>query len=694
MCNIDIKNIRNIGISAHIDAGKTTTTERILYYTGVNYKIGEVHEGKATMDWMDQEQERGITITSAATTVFWAGSKNNLKTHKINIIDTPGHVDFTVEVERSMRVLDGVCMVYCAVAGVQAQSETVWRQSNRYNISKIIYVNKMDRQGNDFYKLLDDLKFKLKANPLPLFIPYFYKESFSGIIDLINFKLIIWDDFNKGLTFNYFDIPKNYLNISIVWREKIIECVLEENENLINKFLENSLNNEDIITEIRKKTLSNSIQPMLCGSSFKNKGVQALLDVIVNYLPSPADICEIKGFSMDGNVLSVSSVKNTDFIALVFKVINDIFLGQLVFFRVYSGKLEAGDFVINTTRNNKEKISRLLRIHANNKEDIKIIAAGDIAAAVGLKNIYTGDTLCALHGEKIVLEKINFPEPVISQSLTICNKSDEEKILLILDRTAREDPSFKFHIDKDSKQIIISGMGELHLDVTIEKIRREHSLKLFTSKPKVSYKETPKKPVYKIEGKYIRQSGGRGQYGHVIIDLEPAERGKGFKFVNKIKGGAIPKEYIPAIEKSFEHCVEYGTLYGFPVVDLIIYLVGGSYHDVDSSENAFKIASNIAFKEALKNSFPVLLEPIMNLNIEIPDEFSNIVLSNISSKRGSISQIENLSNNYKILKCLAPLVEILSYSTDLRSLTKGRGSYDMFFSFYQEVPINIVKNIF
>lgn len=675
-----INNFRNIGISAHIDAGKTTTTERILFYTGINYKMGEVHEGKATMDWMPQEQERGITITSASTTVFWF-IKNSK--YKINIIDTPGHVDFTVEVERCMRVIEGACMLYCAVSGVQSQSESVWRQSVKYGISKIIFVNKMDREGADFYKLYDNLKLILKANPVPIFIPYFFNKKFIGVIDLIKFKLMIWNENDKGGTFYFKDIPFNYFLISKKWRNNVIEVSINNDDCLIDKFFNEKLNNLDIYSILRLKTIENYIQPMICGSSFKNKGVQCLLDSIVRFLPSPLDFLN----SSNPNVKIVdylNSFNNKNFLALAFKSINDSFIGVLIFFRIYAGSLKPGDTILNSSNGKKEKITRILRIHANKKEDINFVSAGDIAAIAGLKNVKTGDTLCDPK-HRVILDGIFFPQPVISQSLSIKNKFDEEKLLDVLEKLSFEDPSFKFHIDNDSKEIIINGMGELHLEIMIDKIRNDYNIDISFSKPKVSYKETISVCSYNIEGKYIRQSGGRGQYGHVIINLKPNKRGSGFLFLNKIRSGSIPKEYISSIEKSFKDCLNSGVLYNYPVIDIIIELIDGSYHEVDSSENAFKIASSIAFKEGLKKSDPILLEPIMDINIEVPEEYMGAVLGDLSSRKGNLLNISDLFNNYKLIKCNIPLSEIFNYSTTLRSLTKGRGLHSSSFSHYLEV---------
>ncbi|WP_259289094.1 elongation factor G [Candidatus Nasuia deltocephalinicola] len=691
--DIKINNFRNIGISAHIDAGKTTTTERILFYTGVNHKIGEVHEGKATMDWMDQEQERGITITSAATTVFWSVSNKNKSFYKINIIDTPGHVDFTIEVERSMRVIDGVCMLYCSVGGVQPQSETVWKQSVKYGVSKIIFVNKMDRVGSDFYKVYYDLKKKLNANPVPVYIPYFSNNNFYGIIDLINFKLIVWEEDNNGMFFNFLKIPEDYIEISNKWKNNLIENAISENDIFIEKYLNNKvILNDDILSLLRKKTIENKIQPMLCGTSLKNKGVQCLLDSIVNFLPSPLDVAPTTGYDIFGKKIIIKPLESEKFSALAFKVVNDPFIGQLIFFRVYSGKISTGNFIFNSTKNKKERLGRILRIHANRKEDIKSVGVGDIAAAAGLKSFYTGDTLNSLDNF-IILEKIFFPDPVISQSLIIKNKSDEEKIFTVLEKLNHEDPSFKFKVDNESNEIIISGMGELHLEVLVEKIRRENNLELIIGKPKVSYRETIKKNINNIEGKYIRQSGGRGQYGHVVINLESAQKGSGVKFINNIKSGAIPKEYIAGIKKSIEDTAKMGVLWGYPVTDVVVNLVDGSYHDVDSSENAFKIASSIAFKEAFKKAAPTLLEPVMLVHIEIPSESLGVIISDLSSKRGELISVEDSLNGYKIVKSNIPLSEMFNYSTVLRSLTKGRGAYSMSFNFYFEVPQNILKNV-
>lgn len=690
---IPIKFYRNIGISAHIDAGKTTTTERILYYAGINHKIGEVHDGEATMDWMDQEQERGITITSAATTIYWNGMDSNLPKHLINIIDTPGHVDFTIEVERSMRVIDSVCMVYCSVAGVQSQSETVWRQSNKYKVPKIIFVNKMDRIGSDYFKVYNQLKKILNANPVPIFLPYFINDVFSGLIDLIKFKLILWDDTSKGKFFDYLSIPDNYLEISNLWKEKMIEIAIEGDDFLIEKYLnKNEINNSEIIYSLRNKTINSIIQPMICGSSFKNKGVQCILDSIINFLPSPLDLNNVKGEDLLGNTIYRKVDENDYFCALAFKIMSDPFVGQLIFFRVYSGLVKVGDLIFNSNKNKIERLGRILHIHANNREDIKFVGAGNIAAAVGLKSFTTGDTLCEIKNP-IILEKIIFPEPVISQSIEVINKYDQDKLNLVLSKISHEDPSFKYYFDNESSQIIVSGMGELHLEIIIEKIKREYNINLFINKPKVSYRETIRSIVRNIEGKYIRQSGGRGQYGHVVIDLEPNFKGGGYKFVDKIKGGIIPKEYISVIKKSILDSLNFGVLGGYKVLDVIVYLVFGSYHEVDSSENAFKIAASIAFKEAMKKADPVLLEPIMSVDIEIPDIYMGVVIGDLSSKRGILLNVLDLFENFKILKSEVPLSEMFGYSTLLRSLTQGRGNFSMLFSNYSEVPKNLYNKI-
>lgn len=690
---IPIKFYRNIGISAHIDAGKTTTTERILYYAGINYKIGEVHDGEATMDWMDQEQERGITITSAATTIYWSGMSFDLPKHLINIIDTPGHVDFTIEVERSMRIIDSVCMVYCSVAGVQSQSETVWRQSNKYKIPKLIFVNKMDRIGSDYFKVYNQLKKILDANPVPIFLPYFIDDNFSGLIDLIKFKLILWDENSKGKLFNYLDIPDNYLNISNIWREKMIEIAIDDNDFLIEKYLnKDEITNSEIIYSLRIKTIKCIIQPMICGSSFKNKGVQCILDSIINFLPSPLDLDDIKGEDLLGNIIYRKVDENDYFCALAFKIMSDPFVGQLIFFRVYSGLIKTGDLIFNSNKNKIERLGRILHIHANNREDIKSVGAGNIAAAIGLKSFTTGDTLCDIK-KPIILEKIIFPEPVISQSVNVINKSDQDKFNLALLKISQEDPSFKYYFDNESSQIIISGMGELHLEIIIERIRREYNIDLFINKPKVSYRETIKSSVKNVEGKYIRQSGGRGQYGHVVIDLEPNIKGGGYKFVDKIKGGVIPKEYISVINKSILDSLNFGVLGGYKVLDIIVYLVFGSYHEVDSSENAFKIAASLAFKDAMKKANPVLLEPIMSVSIEIPDIYMGSVIGDLSSKRGVLINVLDLPGNFKFLKSEIPLSEMFGYSTLLRSLTQGRGNFSMLFNNYSEVPKNLYDKI-
>ncbi|ASS47027.1 Translation elongation factor G [Candidatus Nasuia deltocephalinicola] len=690
---IPINFYRNIGISAHIDAGKTTTTERILYYTGINHKIGEVHEGNTTMDWMDQEQERGITITSAAITTYWSGMDLKKPLHLINIIDTPGHVDFTIEVERCMRVIDGVCMIYCSVGGVQSQSETVWRQSNKYNIPRIIFVNKMDRIGSDFYKVYNQLKDVLNANPIPIFLPYYINYNFLGLIDLINFNIILWDDESKGKKFNYIDIPDDFLKISHYWRDKMIESVIDGDDFLIDEYLnKNEISSEEIKKSLRIKTISCLAQPMLCGSSFKNKGVQCLLDSILDFLPSPLDIKVIEGEDFSGNIITRNSDENDKFCALAFKIMSDPFVGQLIFFRVYSGIVKVGDIILNSNKNKKEKLVRLLHMSSNDREDIKYIGAGNIAAAVGLKSFTTGDTMCDIN-HPILLENIKFPEPVISQSIEAKNKLDREKLGLVLFKLSKEDPSFKYSFNDESSQIIINGMGELHLEILCERIKREYNLELLIGVPKVSYRETIKSSVKNIEGKYIRQSGGRGQYGHVVIDLFPNIKGGGFKFIDNIKGGIIPKEYISIIENSIKDSMNFGVLGGYPVLDIIVYLVSGSYHEVDSSENAFKIAASIAFKEAMKKADPILLEPIMDVEIETPDNYMGVIIGDISSKRGILLNVIDLHSNFKLLKSEIPLSEMFGYSTSLRSLTQGRSTFSMVFKNYSYVPKNIYNKI-
>ena len=615
-----ISRYRNIGISAHIDAGKTTTSERILFYTGVNHKIGEVHDGAATMDWMEQEQERGITITSAATTAFWRGMEMQWEPYRLNIIDTPGHVDFTVEVERSMRVLDGACMVYCAVGGVQPQSETVWRQANKYRVPRLAFVNKMDRTGANFFKVYDQMKKRLNANPVPVVVPIGAEDQFEGVVDLIKMKGIIWDAKSQGMTFEYVDIPANLVDVAQEWHEKMVESAAEASEELMNKYLENGeLSEEDIIAGLRQRTIACEIQPMLCGSAFKNKGVQRMLDAVVQFLPAPSDIPPVEGFDLDEKPTFREAKDEAPFAALAFKIMTDPYVGQLTFLRVYSGVLNSGDTVMNSVKGQKERIGRLLQMHANERKEIKFVEAGDIAAAVGLKNVTTGDTLCAVDAP-VILERMEFPEPVISQAVEPKTKADQEKMALALNRLAQEDPSFRVRTDEESGQTIISGMGELHLEILVDRMKREFNVEASVGKPQVAYRETIRSVVENAECKFAKQSGGRGQYGHVVLKLEPLEPGKGFEFVDAIKGGVVPREYIPAVEKGVEDTLKAGVLAGYPVVDVKVTLHFGSYHEVDSNENAFKMAASMAFKEGMRKADPVLLEPIMAVEVENHEE--------------------------------------------------------------------------
>ncbi len=608
-----IERYRNIGISAHIDAGKTTTTERILFYTGVNHKIGEVHDGAATMDWMEQEQERGITITSAATTAFWRGMAGNYPEHRINIIDTPGHVDFTIEVERSMRVLDGACMVYCAVGGVQPQSETVWRQANKYGVPRLAFVNKMDRTGANFFKVYEQLRTRLRANPVPIVIPIGAEDTFTGVIDLVKMKSIIWDEASQGTKFDYADIPAELQASAEEWREKLVEAAAESSEELMNKYLETgSLDEAEINLAIRQRTIAGEIQPMLCGTAFKNKGVQRMLDAVIDYLPSPVDIPPVEGTDDDGNEVKRNANDNEKFSALAFKLMSDPFVGQLTFVRVYSGVLKSGDTVYNPIKGKKERIGRILQMHANNREEIKEVLAGDIAAVVGLKDVTTGETLCDVDSH-VTLERMEFPEPVISQAVEPKSKADQEKMGLALSRLAQEDPSFRVRSDEESGQTIISGMGELHLEILVDRMKREFGVEANVGKPQVAYRETIRKVCEEVEGKFVKQSGGRGQYGHVVLKVEPLEPGGGYEFVDAIKGGVVPREFIPAVDKGIQETLPAGILAGYPVVDVKVTLFFGSYHDVDSNENAFKMAGSMAFKEGMRKASPVLLEPMMLL---------------------------------------------------------------------------------
>ena len=688
-----ISRYRNIGISAHIDAGKTTTSERILFYTGVNHKIGEVHDGAATMDWMEQEQERGITITSAATTAFWRGMEMQWEPYRLNIIDTPGHVDFTVEVERSMRVLDGACMVYCAVGGVQPQSETVWRQANKYHVPRLAFVNKMDRTGANFFKVYDQMKKRLNANPVPIVVSIGAEDQFEGVVDLIKMKGIIWDTKSQGMTFEYVDIPANLVDVAQEWREKMVESAAEASEELMNKYLENGeLSEEDIIAGLRQRTIACEIQPMLCGTAFKNKGVQRMLDAVVQFLPAPSDIPPVEGFDLDEKPTFREAKDEAPFSALAFKIMTDPYVGQLTFLRVYSGLLNSGDTVMNSVKGQKERIGRLLQMHANERKEIKFVEAGDIAAAVGLKNVTTGDTLCAIDAP-VILERMEFPEPVISQAVEPKTKADQEKMALALNRLAQEDPSFRVRTDEESGQTIISGMGELHLEILVDRMKREFNVEASVGKPQVAYRETIRSVVENAECKFAKQSGGRGQYGHVVLKLEPLEPGKGFEFVDAIKGGVVPREYIPAVEKGVEDTLKAGVLAGYPVVDVKVTLHFGSYHEVDSNENAFKMAASMAFKEGMRKADPVLLEPIMAVEVETPEEKMGDVMGDLSSRRGVIQGMDDLVGGGKSIKAEVPLAEMFGYATQLRSLTQGRATYTMEFKHYAEAPRNVAEAV-
>lgn len=688
-----IQRYRNIGISAHIDAGKTTTTERILFYTGVNHKLGETHEGSATMDWMEQEQERGITITSAATTAFWRGMAGNYPEHRINIIDTPGHVDFTIEVERSMRVLDGACMVYCAVGGVQPQSETVWRQANKYGVPRLAFINKMDRTGANFFKVYDQLKLRLKAHPVPVVIPIGAEEDFQGVVDLIKMKAIIWDQASNGVKFEYTDIPAELQASAEEWREKMVESAAEASEDLMNKYLENGdLSEEDINLGLRTRTIACEIQPMLCGTAFKNKGVQRMLDAVIDYLPSPVDIPPVEGTDDDGEVIHRKANDEEPMSALAFKLMTDPFVGQLTFVRVYSGVLRSGDTVYNPIKGKKERIGRILQMHANNRAELKELVAGDIASVVGLKDVTTGETLCDA-GQHIILERMEFPEPVISQAVEPKTKSDQEKMGVALSRLAQEDPSFRVSSDEESGQTIISGMGELHLEVLVDRMRREFGVEANVGKPQVAYRETIRKTCDEIEGKFVKQSGGRGQYGHVVLKLEPLEAGGGFEFVDAIKGGVVPREYIPAVEKGIRETLSAGVVAGYPVVDVKATLFFGSYHDVDSNENAFRMAASMAFKDGMRKAAPVLLEPTMAVEVETPEEYAGTVMGDLSSRRGMVQGMDDMVGGGKVIKAEVPLAEMFGYSTSLRSQTQGRATYTMEFKQYAEAPKNVADEV-
>jgi len=684
-----IERYRNIGISAHIDAGKTTTTERILYYTGVNHKIGEVHDGAATMDWMEQEQERGITITSAATTCFWKGMEMGFPEHRINIIDTPGHVDFTIEVERSMRVLDGACMVYCAVGGVQPQSETVWRQANKYKVPRLAFVNKMDRTGANFMKVYEQMKVRLKANPVPIVLPIGAEDSFTGVIDLIKMKAIIWDEASQGMKFDYRDIPADMLADAQKWRENMVEAAAESSEELMNKYLEEGdLTEDEIKLGIRTRTIATEIQPMLCGTAFKNKGVQRMLDAVIEFMPSPIDIPPVPGHDDDDKEVVRKADDNEKFAALAFKLMTDPYVGQLTFVRVYSGVLKSGDSVYNPIRGKKERIGRILQMHANQREEIKEILAGDIAACVGLREVTTGETLCDPTAI-ITLEKMVFPEPVISQAVEPKTKADQEKMGIALGRLAQEDPSFRVKTDEESGQTIISGMGELHLEIIVDRMKREFGVEANVGKPQVAYRETIRKPVQDIEGKFVRQSGGKGQYGHVVLKLEPQEPGKGFEFVDAIKGGVVPREFIPAVKKGVEDSLPAGVLAGYPVVDVKVTLTFGSYHEVDSNENAFKMAASLGFKDGCRKASPVILEPMMAVEVETPEDYAGSVMGDLSSRRGMVQGMDDMPGGGKVIKAEVPLSEMFGYSTTLRSMSQGRATYTMEFKHYSEAPKNV-----
>jgi elongation factor G len=686
-----IERYRNIGVMAHIDAGKTTTTERILFYTGVSHKLGEVHDGAATMDWMEQEQERGITITSAATTCFWKGMENNYPAHRINIIDTPGHVDFTIEVERSLRVLDGACTVFCAVGGVQPQTETVWRQANKYKVPRLAFVNKMDRAGANFMRVYEQIQTRLKAQPVPVQLPIGAEDKFEGVIDLIKMKAIYWDEASQGMRFDERDIPASLLESAREWREKMVETAAEANEELMDKYLEEGdLSIDDIKRGLRIRTISNEIVPMLCGSAFKNKGVQAMLDAVLDYLPSPVDIEAINGEKENGEPGERHASDEEPFAGLAFKIATDPYVGQLIFFRVYSGVVSSGDTIYNPVKGRKERIGRLLQMHANQREEIKEVRAGDIAAAVGLKEAITGDTLCD-PAQVITLERMSFPEPVIHVAVEPKTKLDQEKMGIALNRLAQEDPSFRVRTDEESGQTIISGMGELHLEIIVDRMKREFGVEANVGAPQVAYREAIRKLV-EIEGKFIKQSGGRGQYGHVWLKMEPNEAGKGFEFVDAIKGGTVPREYIPAVEKGLQETLPNGVLAGFPVVDVKVTLFDGSYHDVDSNENAFKMASSIAFKDGMRKANPVLLEPMMSVEVETPADFMGNVVGDLSSRRGMIQGMDDLPG-LKVIRAEVPLAEMFGYSTSLRSATQGRATYTMEFKHYSEAPRSVAEAI-
>ncbi len=688
-----IERYRNVGIMAHIDAGKTTTTERILYYTGLSHKIGEVHDGAATMDWMEQEQERGITITSAATTCFWSGMENQFPQHRINIIDTPGHVDFTIEVERSLRVLDGACAVFCAVGGVEPQSETVWRQANKYGVPRLAFVNKMDRSGANFLRVVDQIKERLGANPVPLQLPIGAEENFEGVVDLLRMKAIYWDDATMGMRFEERDIPVDMVDDCQQWRENMIENAAEADDELMEKYLEGGeLTSDEIKKGLRIRTLNCEIVPALCGSAFKNKGVQAMLDAIVEFLPSPVDVPAIKGTLDDAGETEAERRASDDepFAALAFKIATDPFVGTLTFFRVYSGVLTSGDTVFNSVKGKRERVGRIVQMHSNTREEIKEVRAGDIAAAIGLKDVTTGDTLCD-PANVIVLERMEFPEPVISVAVEPKTKSDQEKMGIALSKLAQEDPSFRVRTDEESGQTIISGMGELHLDIIVDRMKREFNVEANVGAPQVAYREAIRKTVEQ-EGKFVRQSGGRGQYGHVWLRVEPLPPGTGYEFVNAIVGGVVPREYIPSVDKGIQEQMENGVIAGFPIVDVRVTLYDGSYHDVDSSEMAFKIAASMGFREAVKNADPTILEPIMHVEVVTPEEYMGDVMGDLNRRRGLVQGMEDAPSG-KVIRADVPLSEMFGYATDLRSATQGRATYSMEFKNYAEAPASIAEAV-
>ena len=689
---LPVERYRNIGISAHIDAGKTTTTERILFYTGMSHKLGEVHDGAATTDWMAQEQERGITITSAAVSCFWPGMDGSFAPHRINIIDTPGHVDFTIEVERSMRVLDGAVMVYDAVGGVQPQSETVWRQANKYHVPRLAFVNKMDRQGADFFRVVQMMKDRLSANPVPIVLPIGAEEHFSGVVDLLKMQAIYWDEASQGMTFSYAPIPDAQLDEANAWREKMVAAAAEASDELMEAWLESGdLAHDQIIAGLRQRTLRNEIQPMLCGSAFKNKGVQRMLDAVVELMPSPADIPAIKGVDENGNEAERHPGDDEPFSALAFKLMSDPFVGQLTFVRVYSGVLRKGDSVWNAVKGKKERIGRIVQMHANARHEIEEIRAGDIAACVGLKEVTTGETLCD-PSAIITLERMEFPEPVISLSIEPKTKGDQEKMSLALQRLAAEDPSFRLHTDEESGQAIISGMGELHLEIIVDRLKREFGVEANIGRPQVTYRETLRKAARDVEGKFVRQSGGKGQYGHVVLTLEPLAPGGGFVFEDATKGGVVPREYIPSVEKGIREALNTGVIAGYPIVDVKATLTFGSYHDVDSSEMAFRMAAILGFRAAAKLAEPVLLEPVMKVEVESPEEYAGGIMGDLSSRRG---QVQGMDEHFggRIIRAEVPLAEMFGYSTALRSLTQGRATYSMEFAHYAQAPRQVADAV-